>query len=302
MVMPQLGIQTMTDSAATLRLVRWAEDAGLDAFAVADHYLSGPDNGYALDQLTLLGAVAQVSDTIELATLVSPVTFRHPAVLLKSAVTLDELSGGRFTLGIGTGWMAEEHELFGLDFPPLGERFELTEEALGYVRAGIDGTAFGGSHFRLGDSPQPKPTGSHLRLVVGGSGPKRTPRLAGRYANEFNASPHRDGFATRIARARKAAAEAGRDPERLLISTAFPLVTGTESDVSNYLERLAAARQIEVDELRGRWAEAGIPIGRPDQIRDSLASLGDEGIDRVYFQVGRMDPDLACEAVESVLG
>ncbi len=109
---------------------------------------------------------------IELVSLVSPVTFRHPAVFYKMAVTLDEISGGRFTLGIGVGWMTEEFTLFGIDYPDRSTRYEMLDECFAYIRAALDPTegSFEGKHYQLGDfDPHPHPT--NLRLLVGGGGP-----------------------------------------------------------------------------------------------------------------------------------
>lgn len=271
----------------SLELARWAEEEGLAAFAVADHYLAGPDDPYALDQLTLLGAIAAHTDRIELSTLVSPITFRHPAVMLKAAVTLDEISGGRFTLGVGAGWMEEEHELFGFPFPTMGERFEILTEALGYITAGLSGaTGFAGSHYRLAPETTPRPSGTNVRLVVGGSGAEKTPRLAGTYAHEFNAFPSADAYGPRIARAREAAAEAGRDPGELLISTAFPLIVGAdEAEVAARIAPVAERRGAEAADIRTRWGGMGIPVGTVGQVLSRLEEMAAEGVRRVYFQV-----------------
>ncbi|HLU31578.1 MAG TPA: LLM class flavin-dependent oxidoreductase [Acidimicrobiia bacterium] len=288
----ELAIQTMAGWATSLELARWAEAEEMAAFAVADHYLSTPHNRYALDQMGVLAAVAAKTSSIELATLVSPITFRHPAVMLKMAVTIDEISEGRFTLGLGAGWMKEEHEAFGLDFPSTRERFERLEEALAYVdtaRRG-DGGGFAGDYYRLAPGPPPEPSAARVRIAVGGSGPRRTPRLAGRYADEFNVFPSRDPIEARIAVAREAAEKAGRDPAELLISTAFPMVTGTDpADLENRIQRVATARRADADRIRTRWPQAGIPVATVDEYRDHMAQLEAIGIQRVYLQVA-FDP------------
>lgn len=288
----QIALQTMTDWPTSVELARWAESEDLVAFAVADHYLSGPDDRFALDQPSVLAAVAAHTESIELATLVSPVTFRHPAVMLKTAVTIDQVSGGRFTLGLGAGWMEEEHTAFGLDFPPTAERFDLLTEALAYLAAARTGdeAGFAGDHYRLAPGPPPEPTAAGVKFAVGGSGPRRTPRLAGRYADEFNVFPSREPFADRIEAARVAAEAAGRDRDELMISTAFPLMTGTDAaDLEHRIARVAEARGADVDRIRSRWPQAGIPVATVDEYRDRLAELEAIGIQRVYFQVA-FDP------------
>lgn len=287
MVRMQFAIQTMTSYATSLDLARWAEEEGLAGFAVADHYLTG-SSPYALDQLTVLGAVAAGTERIPLSTLVSPVTFRHPAVMWKTAVTLDEVSGGRFSLGLGAAWMEEEHQRFGFDFPATGERFERMTEALAYITAirSGDDHGFEGNHYRLESGPTPEPTGETVRVIVGGSGPTRTPELAGRYAEEFNAYPSRHPFGPRIEKAKAAAEAAGRDPDALLVSTACPLVVGVdEADLDRRISQIASTRGADPERIRTRWPQAGIPVGVVDDFQLGLEALAAEGIERVYFQV-----------------
>ena len=131
MTEPQLGgsYQDLLDTA------RWAEDHGLAAFARSDHYYWSGEPTDANDAFTTFGGIARETSRIGLVVLVSPLTFRHPAVIAKAAASLDEMSDGRFDLGIGTGWMELEHEVFGLPFPDWSERFARLEEALPYVQA-----------------------------------------------------------------------------------------------------------------------------------------------------------------------
>lgn len=298
----ELAVQTMTSFERSLDLARWAERSGVAAFAVADHYLSGPENPYALDQLVVLGGIAAHTERIELSTLVSPVTFRHPAVMLKAAATLAEISGGRFTLGVGTGWMEEEHSLFGLPFPDTGQRFEMLTEALGYLSAAVDPDApgFDGAVYRLEPGTTPRPSGP-LRFVVGGAGASRTPTLAGTYAHEYNPFPGATPYADRIEVARSAASDAGRDPDELLVSTAFPLVVGEdEREVRERMAEVGRARDADPHEIRTRWAELGIAVGTVDEVRSRLEELADLGMGRVYFQVAFDDLDVVARSFDLI--
>ncbi|MEX1271146.1 MAG: LLM class flavin-dependent oxidoreductase [Acidimicrobiia bacterium] len=220
----EICCQTMRGYDDTIALARWCEVEGVPALAVADHYLSGPDTASpGFEQFVILGGIARETSTLELSTLVSPLTFRHPAVHLKAAVTLDHMSGGRFSLGVGTGWMELEHESFGLELHPIGERFDRLEESLAYIRAGTDGSGsgFAGDYYRLAPfDPQPPPI--NLRLIVGGSGNHRTPALAGRFADEFNVFPGASPMGDRVQRCRDSATAQGRDPSSIAVSTAFP--------------------------------------------------------------------------------
>jgi alkanesulfonate monooxygenase SsuD/methylene tetrahydromethanopterin reductase-like flavin-dependent oxidoreductase (luciferase family) len=230
--------------------------------------------------------------------MVSPITFRHPGVIAKTAATIDEMSHGRLLLGVGTGWMPEEHELLGVDFPELGERFDRFEEALQYLRAAFgpgDG-GFSGDYYTLAARPlRPKPSG--IEIVVGGGGARRTPRLAGTYADEFNVftAPPAE-MAERIERARSAAGAAGRDPSALRISIMGPAVVGTdESSYRSNLERIAAAHPFgrSAAEIESRLLQQGLPVGTGAPVREAVAALEAGGVDRFYVQhFGPFDEDL----------
>jgi alkanesulfonate monooxygenase SsuD/methylene tetrahydromethanopterin reductase-like flavin-dependent oxidoreductase (luciferase family) len=194
--------------------------------------------------------------------------------------------------------MQEEHDLLGLEFPDRGERFDRFEESLAYLRAAFDpgGEGFSGKHYRLSNRPI-RPLPSRLPLIVGGGGPRRTPRLAGTYADEFNlfAGPP-DEMADRITVARSAAEAAGRDPDRLRISVIGPAIAGTDEPAYRAnLERISAAHPSgrEPDDLEERLADRGLPVGPPDRARDAIAAFEAVGVDRFYLQhLGPFDHDL----------
>lgn len=270
-----------------LAAARWAENNGLVSFARSDHYYASrepkPD---ATDAFATLGGLARETKTIRLAVLVSPITFRHPAVIAKSAVTIDQMSGGRFDLGVGTGWMDLEHEAFGFSFPPWAERFERFEEALDYlaVAFGAEPAAYEGTYYRLAGDIQPKPI--NLPIIIGGSGKSRTPSLAGRFGDEYN---HFVGtaaeIAPKVARVREAAEAAGRNPHAITMSVMGPVLVGR--DEAEYRSNLAAAaseRDRTPQEFEERWAKAGIPIGPPERARETLAELESAGITKFYVQ------------------
>ncbi|HVR31580.1 MAG TPA: LLM class flavin-dependent oxidoreductase [Acidimicrobiia bacterium] len=290
----EICVQTMTGYPETIALARWCEAAGVPALAVADHYLSGFDTeSAAYDQLVILGGIARETTTLELSTLVSPLTFRHPAVHLKAAVTLDAMSAGRFTLGIGAGWMELEHESFGLELPPIQERFDRLEENLGYLRAALDGSGSGfqGRYYQLAAfTPHPRPT--NLRIVVGGGGKRRTPELAGRFAHEYNAFPDPVPMAPRVHRCLEAARTAGRDPSSLLLSTAFPAAVATDAEAADrMIERRAKRMKVDPEEAAASLDTYGIPRGTPDEAAARYAVIAEAGITRVYLQLSGAHPD-----------
>lgn len=307
----EFAIQTRGTYEFLLDTARWAETGGLGALALPDHYLAGRDpagDGYdteSADIYPYLGALATATSSLELVSLVSPITFRHPAALLKMALAVDELSGGRFTLGVGTGWMRAEHEMFGFDLPDWSERFARLEEALGYLSAalGTGPAGFDGSYYHL-DEVDHLPKGINLRLLVGGSGPRRTPELAGRFADEFNIySLPATQLAERIERAGDAAERAGRDRNALRISCASPPIIGV--DEATYRSRLiafAAARSMEPERLEQGARDIAVPMGTHEEARDTFGSLTSLPISRYYLQVlGGFDMDYAAELIE-VLG
>jgi alkanesulfonate monooxygenase SsuD/methylene tetrahydromethanopterin reductase-like flavin-dependent oxidoreductase (luciferase family) len=285
-----------------LAAVRWAEAAGMRSFARSDHY--GNADGRSApttDAFVSLGGLARETDRIRLGILVSPITFRHPAVIAKSAATIDEMSDGRLDLGIGTGWQEHEHSAFGLGFPPTGERFDLLEEALGYVSAAFDGGSFHGERFNFTGDAEPRPRG--VRLMVGGGGPRRTPTLAGRYADEFNHGlAPADEIAPKIATMRAAAEEAGRNPEAITVSVMGPVITGADpSAYRTVLEATASAVGRPPERIEERWKAAGLPVGPPDEVRETIASLERVGVEKLYVQHLDLSDLAPLEAVFSVL-
>ncbi len=288
-------MQTRGSWDLVLATARWAEERDLVAIALPDHYLERGDDLQrpAYDHLVHLAALARETSSIELVCLLSPVTFRHPAVYYKMGVTLDEISGGRFTMGIGTGWLAEEFELFGIDYPDQATRFELVEECLAYLTAAIAPAArgFEGTHFRLAEfDPQPHP--QNLRLLIGGSGKGKTPRIAGRFVDEYNiyACPPGDYAAIRE-RAMSYATDAGRDPERILFSTACPAIAARgERDYRRLLETLATRTGSTPDRIETVYRERGFPHGTGSKPSEMLAALGEVGCERFYPQMFLGDP------------
>lgn len=284
MVEPQLG-GTYSDQ---LESALWAEEKGLTCFARSDHYAwMGGRPTDATDAFATLAGLARETSTIRLTVLVSPITFRHPAVIAKNAVTIDQMSGGRLDLGVGTGWMEDEHTAFGLDFPDRSERFGRLEEALPYLKAafGPGAQTFSGSYYSLDADARPKPTGP-LPLIVGGSGPKRTPTLAGRYADEYNhfiATP--DVLAPKLEVLRASAEAAGRSPDVIRVSVMSTVVTGRdEVEYRANLERAAAFANKSVDDFEARSRSQGVPMGTREEVEATFASLSALGVTKIYLQ------------------
>jgi len=263
-----------------------AEALGFDGWFRSDHYLKMGDffdgSPGPTDAWTTLAGLARETSTLRLGTLVSSVTYRYPGVLAIQVAQVDQMSGGRAELGLGTGWYAAEHAAYGIPFP--AKRFGILEEQLQIVN-GLWATPagstfdFSGAHYTLRDSPAlPKPTQQRIPVIVGGDGPTRTPALAARYATEFNIGFVDDPTVDAAFRRVRAAAEAiERDPDDLKYSVAQPTVVGeTDQD----FERRCAATGQNPEEIRS--ANLG---GSPEKFVDRLGRLRDLGADRVYIQL-----------------
>ena len=219
---PQEGAEYGT----LLAVAQAAEQLGFDAFFRSDHYLAIDASGLPgpTDAWITLAGLARETSRIRLGTLVTPVTFRLPGPLAITVAQVDRMSGGRVELGLGTGWFDAEHTAYGIPFPPLAERFDRLEEQLEVV-TGLWGTAegktfsFRGSYYTLTDSPAlPKPVQRpRPPVLIGGGGERRTPRLAARFADEYNVPFDTvEASVAAFGRVRRACQEAGRDPGSLV--------------------------------------------------------------------------------------
>src|SRR3990172_8699430 len=201
-------------------------------FASLERYGGGPQRYGTLEPLVTLAALAPLTERVRLGTLVLSAGFRHPALLAKSATTIDRLSGGRFELGLGAGWFGEEFEAFGVPFGSVGERFALLEETLGYLDAlfGPEPASFEGERFALRQAFNHPPPAQEPRppILVGGKGGPRLLRLAARYADGWNASWRwtPEAYAERAVAAREACERAGRDPATLRLSLRLSTAVG----------------------------------------------------------------------------
>lgn len=267
-----------------LAVARRTEQLGFDGFFRSDHYLrmGDGDPGHGpTDAWTTLAGLARDTERVRLGTLVSSVTYRWPGILAVQVANVDQMSGGRVELGLGTGWFAQEHAAFGIPFPE--RRFDLLEEQLAIV-TGLWATpagarfSFEGEHYRLDDSPAlPKPAQERLPVIVGGLGERRTPRLAAQFADEHNLP-----FPA-LYRIRPLFAALGRAIEReertRPIVRSAALVTVVGDDEAAFARRAAAIGR-EPGELR----EHGI-AGTRAEVEDRLGTLADAGVERLYLQV-----------------
>ncbi|GAA4105918.1 MULTISPECIES: LLM class F420-dependent oxidoreductase [Actinomadura] len=280
---PQQGASYET----LLSVAKATEDLGFDAFFRSDHYLKmGEVTGEPgpTDAWITLAALARETSRIRLGTLMTAATFRYPGPLAIAVAQVDQMSGGRVDFGIGTGWFDAEHTAYGIPFPSLKERFDRLEEQLeiitGLWRTPAGETySFEGSHYALTDSPAlPKPARPDgPPILLGGLGAKRTPRLAARYADEFNVPFAKvDDTGAAYERVRAACREAGRTRPMVYSAAQVVCVGRDEAEI----RRRADAIGRQVPELR----ENGL-AGTPGEVVDKLGRLGEIGTECVYLQV-----------------
>ncbi|MDX6399272.1 MAG: hypothetical protein QOJ43_2680 [Gaiellaceae bacterium] len=250
-----------------LALARACEEHGVEALFRSDHYLSQTDPARAaLDAWTVLAALAARTERVELGTLVSPVTFRPPAVLANASLTAFEISGGRVSLGMGTGWMEAEHEAFGFPFPEMKTRLQWLEEQIQAVRR------FWGDR-------------QHPRLIVGGSGRSGTIGPAAKWADEYNtvmATP--EECAERRERLAQACEREGRAPIPLSLMTACAIgrtPAEAKERIHRRLER--AGQQADPDEHRQQRRDVAI-LGTLDEAAERLRAYERAGVERVMLQ------------------
>lgn len=316
MLEPQEGLSY----ADILAVAQRAEALGFAGFYRSDHYTSVADRvGLAsTDAWATLAGLAVQTSRLKLGVLVSPATFRPAGNLAKVVATVAEMAGtldggSRVELGLGTGWLEEEHRQFGFPFEDLGTRFRRLEEHLQVVRGLWDPAAapfsFAGEFEHLEGArcapvPDPRP-----RILLGGRGRRRTPRLAARYGDELNVTFPTPAFATELRAALdRACEEVGRDPDDVAFSVMTGCLVGaTPSEVTARARRLAeqSGDTRPADDylagLRGEWV-----IGTPEEAADHLGALADAGVQRIMLQHQLADDldmlDVVMEEVAPRLG
>lgn len=272
-----------------LRVAQAAEELNYGAFFRSDHYLHmgnvdglpGPTDAW----ITLAG-LARETKRIRLGTLMTAGTFRLPGVLAIQVAQVDQMSGGRVDLGLGSGWYAEEHAAYGIPFPK--EKFGRLEEQLAIIRGLWDTPVgerfnFAGNFYQLQDSPAlPKPAQPHVPILIGGHGAKRTPALAAQYADEFNIPfASLEDTERQFKRVGAAAEEHGRKANDLVYSNALVACVGkSDADV----KRRADAIGREVEELKANGL-----AGSPAEVVERLEQFAALGSQRVYLQMLDLD-------------
>jgi alkanesulfonate monooxygenase SsuD/methylene tetrahydromethanopterin reductase-like flavin-dependent oxidoreductase (luciferase family) len=263
-------------------LAQACEAGGIEALFRSDHYTGfhGGEGG-SLDAWATINALAAVTETLRLGTLVSPATFRHPSVLARMVVTADHVSGGRVELGLGAGWHEPEHVQHGFPFSTTRERIARFAEQLEIVHRSWteDDFDFVGEHYELrGARPLPKPL-AKPNLIVGGAAKPGTAGPAARFADEYNTifCPPEEAAARR-ARIAEACEQAGRP--MLTFSLMTQTILGEDrADVERRRARIAAQMGKEPEQRSDHTL-----VGTVDEVRARLREYEDAGVERVMAQ------------------
>ena len=262
-----------------LELTQHCEATGWDGAYFADHFMpNGPDatplDGDTLECWSVMAALAAAVPRLRLGTLVSSVTYRHPAVLANIAAAVDRISEGRLLLGIGAGWQENEHAAYGLELGSVKERLDRFEEAcevlVGLLRT--QRTTFAGDWYHLAEAPnQPAPVQERLPILIGGGGEKRTMKIAARYADEWNAWSTPEVLAHKVGVLRGHCETIGRDPAEIAVSTQAMLFLSTD--------------EAWLKDKRGN----GI-VGTPAEVTEIVAAYRDAGCDELIVPDFTMGP------------
>ena len=273
-------------------LAEACERSGIETLFRSDHYLSpsSPDRP-AHDAWTTLAGLAALTTKLRFGTLVSPVTFRHPSLLANAAGTVDHISGGRVALGIGAGWMDQEHRAFGFPFPPLRVRVAMLAEQVEIVHRlwTEESVTFAGEHYSLEDCPaRPKPVQKpRPPLLVGGRAKPGTANPAARFADEYNVIGASFDEYAEARRSLDAACErVGRDPKSLRMSVMTGFLLG--ADDADLKEKARATLErwgssLSPEEAVERYRNRGT-AGTPDEFVDGLRRLEAVGVERIMLQ------------------
>lgn len=278
-----------------LDLTRHCEATGWDGAYLADHFMphgdftpdvdqSLPLDGDTFECWSALTALAALVPRLRFGTLVSSITYRHPAVLANIAAAVDNISNGRLVLGIGAGWQENEHAAYGIELDAVSKRLDRFEEACAVIRSLLSArrTTFSGEYYRITDAPnQPAPVQPRLPLLIGGGGEKRTMRIAAQFADEWNCWTVPEVLAAKVGVLHRHCESLGRDPAELRVSTQALLFMSTDPAWLAHRRTLAPGRSIvgtpgEVTDIVGRYRDAGADeLIIPDSTLGSQAARKD---------------------------
>jgi F420-dependent oxidoreductase-like protein len=267
------------------RLWRWADTAGFDWVSVWDHFYEAPhlDRPKGCFEATaLMAAIACETSNVRVGALVLGIPYRNPGVLAKALLTVDHLSGGRLDIGLGGGWHEPEFSAFGIPYPPIKERLDMLEEGVQVVRLLMteERSRFAGKHYQLNDAAFfPRPVQARVPITVGGTGERRTLRIAARHADAWNAAYIETArFARLNGVLDEWCGKEGRDPATIerTINLSFHMAAGP-----SHVEAANAGLHAAWGPGASRFENGGAVIGLPSQAIDLVGQLQDARAARV---------------------
>jgi F420-dependent oxidoreductase-like protein len=270
---------------------READDAGYDAVFVMDHFyqlpgLGAPDEPM-LEAYTALGALATVTENVQLGTLVTGNTYRNPTLLAKAITTLDVISQGRAILGIGTGWFELEHDQLGYEFGTFTDRFDKLNEALEIIVPMIEGKrpTVTGRYYRTQEAMAEPRFRDHIPLMIGGSGEKKTIPLAVKHFDHLNVIAGFDDIPGKVKVIKDRCEDVGRDPATLETSMLITVIVDEKATIE------------QVPEARRQRAVIGTPEAIAEQIKTKVF---DAGIDGIIFNMPSYTPGAVAAVAEAL--
>ena len=292
---PGVGQEGIFD--ALVEQVKTAEATGFDRVFLMDHFYQLPGLGtpddYMLECYTTLAALSQHTSTVRLGALVSGNTYRNPAILAKTITALDHVSGGRATLGIGSGWYELEHDSFGIAFNTFTERFEKLEEALNIILPMLrdERPTLAGSHYQVNEAINSPAPISKIPVMIGGSGEKKTLRMVAQYADESNLTCSAEEIPRKLDALAAHCERLGRDRSEIKVTKLFNMVIGqTHDDAMASIAQFVANHgwPAEVVDLMADQ----LVVGDPDTVGEQIRDLIELGLDGITLNLVVNAPDL----------
>ena len=294
-------------------VVALAERLGFSSLFRSDHYFISRQRE-TIETYMSLAIAAKESSTVRFGPLVTPITFKTPVDIGRMGAQLHALSGGRFVMGLGAGWHEPEHRAYGIPFPPVGERMDRLEEALQLIKAlwQPGGSTYRGRYYQIeGVECLPEALSGGPPVLIGGSGERRTLRLAAQYADEWNCfdlAP--DVLSRKLDVLKRHCEDVGRDISTVRLSMMVTGIMGrTEQDVErsarSAMKVLSDLTSGSVEQFQNSMRDQGKIVGQTEEVVDRLGKLADLGIEEVQFQHLDFDSDeipeyLASEIVPKI--
>ncbi len=279
-------------------ILRLADRLGFPSVFRSDHYFTGPVQRDSLECFLSFVMAAEETSDLRFGPMVTPVTFRRPVDVGRMAAQLDELSGGRFVMGLGAGWNEPEHHAYGLNFPSTRERFERLEEAIQLMQALWEPgeASYQGQYYQLDNADSlPKPDSGRPPILIGGGGERRTIPMAAKYAVEWNCvalTP--EAYAHKRDVMARACEAINRDPGEIEHSMMMFHAAGPpelERAGGRFIQSMFGQTGQSLDEFLGQIRAQGMLAGGADEIVDALGRLAEAGIAEVQFQHFMFDRD-----------